>query len=458
MRAIHRILLVNFIDSDAALLRAAGFNVELGYIGAREKRSSGDVVPYIFPRPLYEYEVYVFNSKLPSEENVVALGTPRNLLEDTRTLQMLIDLGRYRMVRIGFIGALPSFERLVCLGLPEVELVEAHEGVSDLKTITEDRPFCIPALDAAIARMEKQFIAPIGQYVVWRKDPYPIYHLPVVVNRNGDEVAAYGALYGQRSIPIYIILPQLRNSARAVLSLLEVLVDLRADLFPDVKSRGWYESDEFVFREERQIVKEISERITETKAYIESKQEERQNIIERFRFIKEILVASEDAAEADHKLSVNVRKVLEFLGFTVIDMDAKVRNAIKKEDFWVKDENFLAITEVSGTRNKNPKITEYNGIAGRMTTIFKRQELRPEGKNITGLLILNYDTDTHPMKRPRLYTGELEEIAEGAKESEIGLLSTVELYKIAIAVKEGRMSKKDARAAIKQAGRIELAE
>ncbi len=37
------------------------------------------------------------------------------------------------------------------------------------------------------------------------------------------------------------------------------------------------------------------------------------------------------------------------------------------------------------------------------------------------------------MKRPRLYSGDLEEIVEAAKEQGIGLLSTVDLYKIAVA-------------------------
>jgi hypothetical protein len=32
----------------------------------------------------------------------------------------------------------------------------------------------------------------------------------------------------------------------------------------------------------------------------------------------------------------------------------------------------------------------------------------PEGTSISGLLVLNYDIDTHPAKRPRVYAGDLE--------------------------------------------------
>jgi hypothetical protein len=68
---------------------------------------------------------------------------------------------------------------------------------------------------------------------------------------------------------------------------------------------------------------------------------------------------------------------------------------------------------------------------------------------------LNYDLDTHPYKRPRVYTGDAEEIVRAAEEQNIGLLSTVELYKVLIAVKEGKLSTGAARDLLKQAGRIE---
>ncbi len=87
---------------------------------------------------------------------------------------------------------------------------------------------------------------------------------------------------------------------------------------------------------------------------------------------------------------------------------------------------------------------------------FKRRELVPRAENIVGLLIINRDIDNHPMKRPRLYAGDLKEIVDAAKEQQIGLLSTVELYKIAIAVMDGALTKEEARALLKQPGRVEF--
>ncbi len=153
-----------------------------------------------------------------------------------------------------------------------------------------------------------------------------------------------------------------------------------------------------------------------------------------------------------------MKLVLEFLGFRVDDIDAKIKGAIRKEDFWVIDGDFLAITEVTGTVNKNPKSKEYNDILGRMNTIFKRGDLVPDKQKskISGLLVVNYDITTHPFERPRLYSGDLEHLAESARESDIGLLSTVDLYRISMAVKQGLLTKQAARSLVKQFGRVEF--
>ena len=91
-----------------------------------------------------------------------------------------------------------------------------------------------------------------------------------------------------------------------------------------------------------------------------------------------------------------------------------------------------------------------------MTTLFRRRDLVPDAETISGLLILNYDLDTHPFKRPRVYTGDAEEIVLAAEEQNIGLLSTVELHKLLIAVKQGKLSRDAARALLRQPGRIEF--
>ncbi len=171
-----------------------------------------------------------------------------------------------------------------------------------------------------------------------------------------------------------------------------------------------------------------------------------------------MLTALENDPDPSKRLSAVVTKALRFLEFEVDDIDEKIKSAIKKEDLWVREGNFLAITEVTGTVNKNPKTKEFNDIFARMATIYKRQnELPlPIGANISGLLVLNYDVGTHPSKRPKPYTGEDENIIHTALDQNIGVLTTVELHKILVAVKQGVLSKPDARAVLKKFGRIEF--
>jgi len=222
--------------------------------------------------------------------------------------------------------------------------------------------------------------------------------------------------------------------------------------------RDWLTSSEFLLPEEKQIMESIKAKIAEATEFITAREQDQESPAKSNAFIRQLLVATENPKlELDQRLSGVVKRALEFLEFDVVDIDQKIKSAIKKEDFWVRDGGFLAITEVTGTANKNPKVKEYNDILGRMTTIYRRKgELEiPAGTNVSGLLVLNYDIDNHPAKRPKAYTGEDAHIAESAVEQGIGILSTVELHKIVVAVKEDVITKSQARDILKKSGRIE---
>ncbi len=452
------ILLVNFTDKDIAVLDRSGFKAELGYIG---RQTEGKYLPYYFPRPPYEYDIYIYNSQIPDQKLLTRLfPSPKNLLEDKDALKVVAKLSETMRLRIAFTGFSSGPENLLLGGLLQIKLLPAHERVTVCLTPKSKRAFSVPELEKTIVNLKEQIAFPIGQYTTVGRDTFPENYLPTIWNRNGDVIASYGTIYDQsesKAVPIYIVLPQLQNNALAILKLFEVLARIRPEPFADVKDKTWYESDEFAFAEERAIDHDIGMKIKEAKSFIETKREEKKEIAARYEFIKAILVATEDQTlAADKRLTTNVKKVLEYLGFSVRDIDAEIRGAIRKEDFWVSDGEFLAITEVTATTNKNPKISEYSALLGRMTTVFKRKDRVPDATNIQGLLIINYDVDTHPMRRPRLYSGDAEEIVEAAKENEIGLLSTVELYRIVLAVHEGKLTKEQGRNILKGVGRVEL--
>jgi hypothetical protein len=450
----HRILLINFEGQDAVLLKRKGFNVEEGKVGRIVRSVYGAAcVETWLPHPPFDYDVYAFNSKIAELRN-----PPTLMWAHTSPLNTLATFEKAPSIRISFTGGSPEYDP-VLLGGPLISVEAADVGVSSFNVLAPNSPFSLPSLHEAVGKLAGVPRRVVGQYIRGGAGAAPHYHIPVVASRNADVVAAYGVYFREpmrEPRPVYVILPQLEDNARALLGLLELFVELTPEVFPDIQKRAWYESEELAFREEREIAREIERRRTELSRFVESKESERKAVRDKFDFIKRILIATETEANPALRLSTSVKKVLEFLDFEVEDIDAQMRGAIKKEDFWARDGEFIAITEVSGTKNKNPKTKEYNDLLGRMTTVYKRKDLVPQSERVTGLLILNYDLETHPFRRPRLFSGGEEEYVSAAREHSIGLLSTVELYRIAVAAKDGEISKEKARRLIKQFGRIEL--
>lgn len=443
----HRILLANFTVAQTESVRKAGFNVETGYVGKPQLGVHTPWVSFYAPHPLYDYDVYVLNCE-----------ELRQFPAESQQLKLDALMDRPPALRIVFTGK-SSGPSLLSAGIA-VQISHVNENVSNL-LVTSPGTFAIAEIHEAISRLGGDVVIPIGCYLTLSVSGtgWPLQHFPVIVNRNNDQIAAYGVNANASPVePLYILLPQLKNNAAGLIEILNTIARIRPGILPDVKTRDWLSSPEFSFAEEANIDLEIEHKLAEARAFVVGKRAEQEEVRRRFGFIKEILIATEaPQLEPDRRLASNVKRVLEFLGFSVEDIDAKIKGAIRKEDFWVKDADFFAITEVTGTHNKNPKSKEYNDILGRLNTIFKRSDLVPEQdkSRISGLLIVNFDIDNNPSRRPRLYSGDLEHIVEAAKESSIGILSTVELHKIAMAVKQGDLSPESARSLLRQFGRIE---
>ena len=373
-------------------------------------------------------------------------------------MQALTRLGGAPYIRIVFAGGAPAIIATLA-GVPGIEFCPANENVSRF-IVAEQPVFSIPEVHEAIAALRSRILTPIGHYVRRSKgDQWPFQHFPAVVNRKGDQIAAYAVNASpERSLLLYIVVPQLDNNASGLVKILDAIRKWNPAVFPEFGEQAWYDSEEFLLPEERAIQRQITAKLAEAKEFVGTKRQEQARARNKLGFIKRTLVATEDPQlpPEDH-LSTNIKKTLEFLGFSVEDIDAKIKGAIRKEDFWVVHGDFLAITEVTGTTNKNPKSKEYNDILGRMNTIFKRSDLVPDANRarVSGLLVINHDLQTHPDRRPRLYSGELEHICDSAKESGIGILATTDLYRICIDVEEGVLSREEARQLLKLTGRIE---
>ena len=448
-----KILLLNFTEADAAILVKAGYNVERGFIGVYDPEK---YLPFYSPHPIYEYDILAYNSKF-EPELLNQFEKPQNLLRVKGCLEAMRNFTGTPLVRISFVGDDAGLPHLLHGGLSFVSLEPAERNVS---VFVEARPtptFALSEMHELVAGFKRDIVH-VGRFVS-AHDAFPFYHMAVLRTRNDEQVAAYGTSYESATLPRYVVLPQLASNVRALLQILQTVERLWPALFPEHNKTAWLHSDEFLLPDERAKDNEIEGTIAEAVKKIAKLREEREQLTKANSFIRQLLVATEDAKlELSERLSSLVKQALEFLGFSVRDIDQQTKTAIKKEDFWVTDEEYFAITEVTGTTNTNPKVKEFNDILGRITTIYKRKtDLIPEGvTEVRGLLVLNFDCDRPPKKRPRAYAGELEHIVEAATEQNIGLLSTVELHKILVAVKEGKLTKEKARTLLKKPGRIEF--
>lgn len=453
MKRGHRIVLVNFLQQDVDRLERAGFYAELGYIG---RQINSENTPCSFQRPLYEYDIYVFNGSIASQVQEM-YRSPSSTSELRYNQDPLKSFATAPVVRIAFLGQNTPGSLFVA-GIPFMATSKADARLSDIVTVDNDNAFRSAQLESCVGGLKNNIAFPIQRYVSYASPPeYPFSHFALMANRNGDHIATYGTVYDGEVLPAYIVLPPFNDTTHALIQVLDTLADICPRLFPDRPGKkSWLLTRDFAFSEEIFIDEEIAGKKAELANFLELKETEKKSVASEYEFMRRVLTAREDSTlEISERLSTNIKLSLEYLGFGVSDIDAMTRGAIKKEDYWATDEDYTAIVEVTATKNKNPKTKEFNDILGRMTTIFKRRDLVPDSSRITGLLILNYDLETHPFKRPRVYTGDSEEIVKAAEEQSIGLLSTVELYKILIAVKEGQLSRENARALLKKAGRIE---
>jgi hypothetical protein len=450
--ASHRVLLLNFTKEEAAAVGKAGFNVERGMMG--RVNLAVPTCPFNTPHPLYEYDVLVYNSHLTDELLKEFGATARNLFDEKGSLQAVTSFKGPPFVRVAFIGGSSGASELYLGGLPFAKLIRAETNVS---SFVEARSEAIDKLHKLIAGFKGQ-IESVEQFFSAPQSSYPFTHHRVLMSKSFEEVAGYGTAYEGGTVPRYVILPRLVNMSRAVIEILQCLETVYPALFPDKMRLDWINADEFLTLEEMAIKKQIGEIVAEATKAVQDKNAELAAAAAENSFVRNLLTATEDASlEPERRLVATVKRALNFLEFQVEDIDEKTKNAIRKEDLWVRDGGFLAITEVAGTTRQNPKVKEFNDILARMATIYKRKSdlpLPPDAA-LSGLLILNYDVGTHPSKRPTMYTGEDEHIIDTAIEQNIGLLSTVELHKIIVDVKAGKLTKAAAREILKKFGRIE---
>lgn len=398
---------------------------------------------YYFKSPPYEYDIIIYNSDIRS----VRQGTFPPLHDRYENDKDFYELRRSveRGFGLSFFGSEKETEdNLSSGGFPFVKLTEADARDTSLFFVKPGESG-IKEVHSTVFKYRNKILK-VTQYVEKRDLVATRWDRPLIVNKRNDWVAFYGtSMKGGRVYPTHLILPQFERNIDVVLDILNLLVDLRPDLFPGITKLDWLRNDEFIPEEVKSIDKEIKREEKKARAFRKEKEKEKKKIAGRLKFFTQILVADDEHFKGSERLKPNVIKVLEFLGFSVVDRDLQIKTGKKREDLIISDQDWDALVEVRGTRKENPPEHFCSDL---LKHLVKAKGTGPP----KGLLIVNYDNSKHPFRRTRIYK-DSPKLLEGVSEV-AGVLSTVELYKIAIAVKRGQMKKEDARNKIKKMGRI----
>jgi hypothetical protein len=178
-----KILLLNFTKSEATIVLNAGYTVDRGFLGVYEQQK---YLPFKTPHPIYEYDILAFSSRF-SPDLRDEFENPQNLLAEKGCLDALTRFKGTPTVRISFIGDYTGFPSLIHGGLGFVSLNPAEQNVSVFLDAHPSPTFAIPEMYRVTAGLKRE-IAAVGQFVSG-PDSYPFYHMPVLLSRNGDQVA-----------------------------------------------------------------------------------------------------------------------------------------------------------------------------------------------------------------------------------------------------------------------------
>lgn len=242
-----QIILLNFTENERRTVASAGYDVERGFIGEYESGSLSKLGHLLFssPHPLYEYDVLFYNSEYSKELEDEFMGRRRNLMNEEGSLEALKEkFTTPPSVRVSFIGRDRGCSTLLQGGLNFIKLIRAEENVSSFLESKNPGAFAIKEVHDLVAGFKRQ-IASVGQFFDFRDDPYPLYSFAVLLSRNGQRVAGYGTTFHDVTVPRYVILPQLKSTARAVVQMLQCFGKVFPQLFPDKHKRNWLESEEF---------------------------------------------------------------------------------------------------------------------------------------------------------------------------------------------------------------------
>lgn len=269
---------------------------------------------------------------------------------------------------------------------------------------------------------------------------------PLLVNESGGIKAGFLTL---EAGGLVLLLPYFHRKPAALHRLLNsILPASNSELFP-VRTKDWPEKDAYQMPVVRRLRDERRRLQAEHEKRLVVLEGEEADAVEQQQPFTSLLKAhGED-------LPPVVQSALDFLGFEVTDHDAEQRakNGRYEEDLQVKDGDYFAVVEVTSSRGnaKDKDFTDLLKYRGWRAKDPGRDDV--DATNISGMLIVNQMHQVEPAKRQPLYASSSDvDWAQEAVDHDVTLVSSWEFFKLVRAVEAEELTKDAARAALQQPG------
>ncbi len=258
--------------------------------------------------------------------------------------------------------------------------------------------------------------------------------IPLLLNCSNEIV---GFIDFSLGASVVLAFPQLQDRKKEFLLELidEILPGLFPKIFPYSEQFSWLKLENYFLPNQAAIIARKTILEDEYKAALSEIEEELQENTAKYKFIHDLITETGEA------LVKSVEKFFTWLGFeNVVNMD-ETNPKIKEEDIQINLEEGLLVIEIKGIGG-----TSKDSECEQIGKIKNRRAKERNSFDVFGLYIVNHQRylPPHERKNPPFNQQQIDD----AQLDERGLLTTYELFKLYFYIKEGFITKEDARSSL----------
>jgi hypothetical protein len=467
-------------------LKKTNANINIGTLGAKIKvpnnstRSKHQILlNYNFPKNLHEYDIVIIDlgnfetKEYKPEEYIRASHTGKSLISllcsypetlfDPRPMSSSIlrdvfdQITNRKLVVLAFSSQSYEVEyqpiKITGDGYAEMPEIVEHDIYSFWNVPTSTIKYGKELITQDVTKDFKTLLEKYREGSVYNQTFYhpkrftnegnvnDESYLPLFKNMSGEIVS-----YLQITETVDLMLfPQLKDKGNFLQDFLtKIAPSFYPSLFPFSTTFNWKKEKDYWLPRYSELLKEKENIKIEFENKNEEVEKKIQENMDSFSFLHEII------SETGDKLTDALVKYLNWLEFIKVEKhDEKNENGILEEDIQVEFDNGLLIIECKGIGG-----TSSDADCSQISKI-KHRRCRERGKfDVHAIYIVNHQRYLPPLKRQNPPFTDHQK--QDAINDERGLLTTWQLFNLYFEIKNGIISKEEARKLILNHGQIEF--